>query len=150
MSAIDVGLGHAEVQVHESDISVKLTSSATFAPSEEDDIDYLHRMLKASIFERNTEALWIRRGHGFKLILSLDLNPLSNAADRAQVISVLTERIQASKVVSKSFRNHVSRLTHNIALGAITPATVVSILLGSRKHPNLLYHGPPSIRSFCD
>lgn len=99
MPAVDISLGHADLQSRETDICVGLKSSAQFAASEEDDIAALRRRLTAArLTERSAEMPWIRRGDNFKFVMSLHLDAVLSLCEQETTVEALTGHLQKAKV----------------------------------------------------
>lgn len=99
MPTAEIDLGHADLQSRETDICVQLQSSAQFAASEEDDIAELQRALTAARHADHGGAMpWIRRGDGFKLVLSLHLEAVLGVHEQEEMVQTLSDHLQRAKV----------------------------------------------------
>lgn len=98
-SIIEVDLGHTTLECRDAGISVKLMSSAHFAPSEEDDVDQLRQKLtSANLTETAREKVWLRRDSSFSFILMIRFDAPSIAFDADETAQILSEQLRVAKV----------------------------------------------------
>lgn len=99
MKSAELDLGGLEIKSKASDVQLRLSSHAAFAPSAEDDVAALLERLTCS--ERNNNSItrpWITCDNTFQLQLSLSLGPVLSGAAREELIDVLAERLRTTKV----------------------------------------------------
>lgn len=99
MSDFDIDLGHAVLRSCKSAVCVDLESSATFAASEEDDIDQLRRGLTAKhSTDTKNERPWVHRADDFKLVLSVQTGDMLGTDALDELMEIVSSRLGQAKV----------------------------------------------------
>lgn len=100
MPDFEIDLGQAVLGSRKCAVCVRLQSSATFATSEEDDIDRLRRSLttRASTDTAN-EKPWVRCGDSFKLVIYVQAETVLGVDEQDELREGLSSRLAKAKVV---------------------------------------------------
>ena len=100
MPDFDIDLGQAVLRSRKSAVCVELKSSATFATSEEDDIDRLRRSLTMrNSTDTANKKPWVRCGDSFNLVVHVQAETVLGVGEQDELREVLSRRLARAKVV---------------------------------------------------
>ena len=98
---VDLDLGQLDLQPAASDVQLKLTSSAIFAPSAEDEFDALRARLTACKLDTGSASWpWVLRGTSFRLTISLRVETVLSEHAQSELVEILSAQLASAKVTS--------------------------------------------------